>query len=98
MIARGGDSCPRCRGKLREKRGIEVGHVFKLGAKYSTIFNASYLDAAGQKKIMTSFPMAKALVPKTNGGYTDFGSIPFTTSATFVIEPTDFTSGLTGYN
>ena len=51
-IAREGDGCPRCEGTLREKRGIEVGHVFKLGTKYSQILDASYLDAAGQKHTM----------------------------------------------
>ncbi len=51
-IAREGDGCPRCDGTLREKRGIEVGHVFKLGTKYSQILDASYLDAAGQKHPM----------------------------------------------
>jgi prolyl-tRNA synthetase len=51
--AKTGDSCPRCEGgKLREMRGIEVGHVFKLGTKYSEAFNASYLDANKEKKTM----------------------------------------------
>jgi prolyl-tRNA synthetase len=46
-----GDGCPRCAaGKLREMRGIEVGHVFKLGTKYSEAFNAAYLDANKEKK------------------------------------------------
>ena len=49
--ARTGDLCPRCTGgKLREMRGIEVGHVFKLGTKYSEAFNAAYLDANKEKK------------------------------------------------
>lgn len=49
VTVRNGDSCPRCKNTLREKRGIEVGHVFKLGTKYSESFNASYLDANGAK-------------------------------------------------
>jgi prolyl-tRNA synthetase len=49
--AKTGDLCPRCSGgKLREMRGIEVGHVFKLGTKYSEAFNAAYLDANKEKK------------------------------------------------
>jgi prolyl-tRNA synthetase len=49
--ARTGDACPRCAdGKLREMRGIEVGHVFKLGTKYSEAFNACYLDGNKEKK------------------------------------------------
>lgn len=45
-----GDGCPRCNGTLRERRGIEVGHVFKLGTKYSEILGATYLDADGQQQ------------------------------------------------
>ncbi len=48
-LARDGDGCPRCEGTLREKRGIEVGHVFKLGTKYSEKLGALYLDAEGQQ-------------------------------------------------
>jgi prolyl-tRNA synthetase len=51
-MVREGDSCPRCESKMQEKRGIEVGHVFKLGTKYSDAFNASYLDENGEKKVM----------------------------------------------
>jgi len=42
-----GDACPRCRGALRIDRGIEVGHVFQLGTKYSTALDAVYTDDAG---------------------------------------------------
>src|SRR4030066_2395917 len=34
-IARSGDDCPKCNGKLKSSHGIEVGHVFKLGIFYS---------------------------------------------------------------
>ncbi len=47
-MARDGDGCPRCSGVLKAKRGIEVGHVFKLGTKYSEKLGALYKDAAGQ--------------------------------------------------
>ncbi len=43
-----GDNCPRCSGKLESWRGIEVGHVFKLGTKYSEALNASVLDDQGK--------------------------------------------------
>jgi prolyl-tRNA synthetase len=49
-VVRGGDACPRCGAALEEKRGIEVGHVFKLGQKYSKAFGAEYLDAAGNRQ------------------------------------------------
>ena len=46
-----GDACPRCdSGKLEMWRGIEVGHVFKLGTKYSKALNATYLDANGREQ------------------------------------------------
>ncbi len=50
--AREGDMCPRCGASMREKRGIEVGHVFKLGTKYSERFQAQYLDAEGRRQTM----------------------------------------------
>jgi len=48
-----GDPCPRCdSGKLEIWRGIEVGHVFKLGTKYSQALNASFLNADGKEQII----------------------------------------------
>jgi prolyl-tRNA synthetase len=45
-----GDPCPRCDGRLESWRGIEVGHVFKLGTKYSAALNATVLDEKGQER------------------------------------------------
>ncbi|OGU11054.1 MAG: proline--tRNA ligase [Geobacteraceae bacterium GWC2_58_44] len=48
-----GDPCPRCEsGKLEIWRGIEVGHVFKLGTKYSKALKATFLDADGKEQII----------------------------------------------
>ncbi len=48
-----GDPCPRCAdGTLKFYRGIEVGHVFKLGTKYSEKLGATYLDATGKTQTM----------------------------------------------
>ncbi|HEX4144487.1 MAG TPA: proline--tRNA ligase [Pirellulales bacterium] len=44
-----GDPCPRCGEKLELKQAIEVGHVFKLGTKYSDALGAKYLDAHEQQ-------------------------------------------------
>ena len=41
------DPCPRCGAALTILKGIEVGHVFKLGYKYSKAMNAKFLDADG---------------------------------------------------
>ena len=42
-----GDPCPQCRQPLKETRGIEVGHIFQLGTKYSVAMNATFLDESG---------------------------------------------------
>lgn len=48
-----GDGCPRCaEGQLKFYRGIEVGHVFKLGTKYSEKLGATYLDDSGKARTM----------------------------------------------
>ena len=47
-----GDPCPRCAGKLEVWRGIEVGHVFKLGTKYSEALGATVQDEAGQERTL----------------------------------------------
>jgi len=46
-----GDPCPRCDGgRFESWRGIEVGHIFKLGTKYSEAMNATVLDAEGKAR------------------------------------------------
>jgi prolyl-tRNA synthetase len=45
--ARAGDPCPRCGKPLEIARGIEVGHIFKLGAKYSVAMRADFTDENG---------------------------------------------------
>ncbi|HXX73816.1 MAG TPA: proline--tRNA ligase [Nitrospiraceae bacterium] len=49
--ARSGDPSPRKDGTLKATRGIEVGHVFMLGTKYSQAMQASYLDPKGQETL-----------------------------------------------
>ncbi len=43
-----GDPCPKCGGQVEFLRGIEVGHIFRLGDKYSKSMNATYLDKNGK--------------------------------------------------
>jgi prolyl-tRNA synthetase len=45
-----GEPCAKCAKPLKIKRAIEVGHVFKLGTKYSEALNATFLDADGARK------------------------------------------------
>jgi len=49
-LAKAGEGCPRCAGKLEAARGIEVGHIFELGTKYSEAMNCRYLDAQGKSQ------------------------------------------------
>ncbi|KAK2495457.1 hypothetical protein MC885_002641 [Smutsia gigantea] len=41
-------NCPACQGPLTETKGIEVGHTFYLGTKYSSIFNAQFINIHGK--------------------------------------------------
>jgi prolyl-tRNA synthetase len=49
-VIREGDPCPRCASPVVVKRGIEVGHIFKLGTKYSEALKATYLDDQGREQ------------------------------------------------
>ncbi|MBU3694597.1 MAG: proline--tRNA ligase [Rhodocyclaceae bacterium] len=50
--AEAGDASPDGKGTLQIARGIEVGHIFQLGNKYSSAMGASYLDESGQSQVM----------------------------------------------
>jgi prolyl-tRNA synthetase len=45
-----GEPCAKCAKPLKIRRAIEVGHVFKLGTKYSEALGANFLDEAGARK------------------------------------------------
>ena len=47
-----GDPSPDGKGKIRFMRGIEVGHIFQLGDKYSAAMNAQVLDQSGKSAVM----------------------------------------------
>ncbi len=47
-----GKTCPRCKKDLVSRRGIEVGHIFKLGTKYSRAMKAVFLDQSGKETFM----------------------------------------------
>lgn len=44
------DKCPKCGGNITIARGVEVGHIFKLGTKYSESMNATFIDEDGKHK------------------------------------------------
>ncbi|ABS60535.1 proline--tRNA ligase [Fervidobacterium nodosum] len=50
IVTREGDPCPVCGKPLNAKKGIELGHIFKLGTKYSEAMGSKYMDKDGQLK------------------------------------------------
>ena len=50
-VAEPGDLCARCGGTHSSTKGIEVGHIFKLGLKYSKAMNCTFLDKEGKEKL-----------------------------------------------
>ena len=52
VVVRDDDVCPHCGKPLRIRRGIEVGHVFKLGTKYTDAFKAVYKNDALKENVM----------------------------------------------
>jgi prolyl-tRNA synthetase len=50
-LVKAGDSCPLCGGALSEKKGNELGHIFKLGRKYTAAMQVTYLDENGETQI-----------------------------------------------
>ncbi len=49
-LVQAGEACPKCGKALKVQRAIEVGHVFKLGTKYSKALNALFLDETGKQQ------------------------------------------------
>ena len=47
-IVQSGELCPRCNNKLQVFSAIELGHIFKLGTKYSSALGANFLDEKGE--------------------------------------------------
>lgn len=46
-----GDNCPHCGHALRFAKGIEIGHIFKLGTKYSKALGCTYIDKGGREAV-----------------------------------------------
>ena len=49
-MAQPGDTCSECDDALEMRRGIELGHIFKLGARYAEPMEATFLDADGERR------------------------------------------------
>ncbi|MCH7877852.1 MAG: proline--tRNA ligase [candidate division Zixibacteria bacterium] len=61
-----GELCPKCKGKLKARKGIEVGNTFMLGTKYSESMNATFLDENGRERnfIMGSYGIGITRTPQ----------------------------------
>ncbi len=74
-----GDLCPECGGKFYMKKGNELGHIFKLGAKYTKPMNVSYLDVNGKPvtPLMGSYGIGvdRTLASIIEGNHDDKGII-----------------------
>lgn len=46
------EPCPKCKAKISKHQAIEIGHIFKLGTKYSEALGAKYLDKSGQEQLV----------------------------------------------
>jgi len=64
---RAGDACPECGGHLRLQAAIEVGHIFKLGTRYSEPLKATFVDEDGGERplIMGSYGIGPGRVMAT---------------------------------
>lgn len=85
-----GETCPRCGGKLHSARGIEVGHIFKLGTKYSQALNATYLDDKGESKVMImgcyGIGVSRTLASAIEQNNDEFGIIWSSALAPYVVD------------
>ena len=94
-----GDMCPKCKAqKLQFSRGIEIGHIFKLGTKYSKSMKATYLDAQGKENFMImgcyGIGVTRILAATIEQSYDENGIIWPVALAPYkvIIVPVDFNS------
>ena len=76
---REGDACPVCGGALRLQPAIEVGHIFKLGTRYSEPLGATYLDESGAERhlVMGSYGIGpgRVMAAAVEQSYDDRGIV-----------------------
>ena len=87
---KGGDPCPKCGAPLAERRGIEVGHIFKLGTKYSESMKALFVDEEGNEKPMVmgcyGIGVTRIMAAAVEQNYDEFGIIWHPSIAPFDVE------------
>lgn len=74
-----GDACPKCGKPIKTAQGIEVGHIFKLGTKYSEALGLSYLDESGKSQTVVmgcyGIGVTRCLAAAIEQNYDDNGII-----------------------
>ena len=85
-----GDRCRRCGGRLRYTRGIEVGHIFQLGTRYSEALGAVFLDENGKSRPFEmgtyGIGISRLLAAIIEQNHDDRGCIWTKASAPFAVE------------
>jgi len=85
-----GDVCPHCGGRLVHTKGIEVGHIFQLGTRYSEPLGATFLDENGKAKpyVMGTYGIgiSRLLAAIIEQHHDDRGCIWTPESAPFAVE------------
>lgn len=84
-----GDTCPHCDGKLSFTKGIEVGHIFKLGSGYAEALKAEFLDENGKAQpfIMGCYGMgvSRLVAATIEQHHDDFGCIWTKATAPYMV-------------
>lgn len=74
-----GDVCPKCGEQIKTAQGIEVGHIFKLGTKYSEALGLTFQDENGQPQVVTmgsyGIGVSRCLAAAVEQNYDDNGII-----------------------
>jgi prolyl-tRNA synthetase len=77
--AAGDDTCPLCGGKLSFTTAIEVGHIFKLGTRYSEPLDARFLDEDGERRAVImgcyGIGLARTMAAVVEQSYDEYGII-----------------------
>jgi len=81
--------CPKCKRKLIKEKSVEVGHIFKLGEKYSKVMGANFVDKDGKRKSIVmgcyGIGLERLMAVIVESSHDDFGIIWPKTVAPFDI-------------
>jgi len=103
-VVKEGEGCPNCEGHLKYSKGLEIGHIFKLGLKYSESMGAHVLDSNGERRplVMGSYGIGveRLMAACVESSHDEKGIIWHPSIAPFqvVVTPTDISdSGILEY-